>query len=197
MRIPNSRDGSVVCGSNVISEGLVKLELNSLFRGIDAFAGYVGLNNGNGRGSMDSFHQDRGAFSCEDRGVCRVFASSTVQNGDLGGVNGADAICQGLADASPLTQGGRYLAWISDSLGNSPSTRFTQATVPYQLVDRDIIADNYTDLTDGTIQNDIFVDEFNGTPGSFGIWTEQKQMVLRHQITVITGLMELMLLWPT
>jgi len=86
---------------------------------------------------MDSFHQQTGQLStsCENNGFCRVFVTSTRQRGDLMGVSGADTICQNLADASPLTQGGTYLAWISDSLGNSPDTRFNKVSVPYQRVD--------------------------------------------------------------
>jgi len=58
--IPHSRDKSVVCGSNNISEGLVRFEVIS-DSDIEAFAGYVGLNNGNGRGSMDSMWAESSA----------------------------------------------------------------------------------------------------------------------------------------
>jgi len=84
--------------------------------------------------------------SCESNGFCRVFITSTAHSINFGGVAGADAICQNLADTSPLTQGGRYLAWISDSLGNSPSTRFNQVSVPYQLTSGTHIANSYSDL---------------------------------------------------
>lgn len=143
--IPSSRDGGVTCGSNVIPEGLVNFNFITASN-LEAFAGYIGLNNGNGRGSMDSFHQEMGNLDCGGRGVCRVFSTSTTHQGNLGGVANYDAICQSLADASPLTQGGTYLAWLSDSIGNSPSTRFNQVSVPYQLVDGTPIANDYADL---------------------------------------------------
>ncbi len=146
--IPNSRDGGVTCGSNVITEGLVKLELNSLFRGTDAFAGYVGLNNSNGRGSMDSMHQERGLLSCEERGFCRVFVSSSDQDANFGGVAAADANCQGLADNAGLN--GRFLAWISDSMGNSPDTNFNKVNVEYRLLNGNVVANSYADLIDCT-----------------------------------------------
>ena len=51
--IPHSRGGELLCPNNVVSEGFVTLNLiNDPFTN---FIGYIGLNNGNGRGSMDSF----------------------------------------------------------------------------------------------------------------------------------------------
>jgi len=169
--IPNSRDGSVVCGSNVISEGLVSLNRLSESN-IDAFAGYVGLNNGNGRGSMDSFHQDRGELNCQDRGVCRVFATFGFRQGNFGGINDADSFCQNSANSSPLTQGGTYLTWLSTTNPDiSPNTRFHQVTVPYQLLDGTPIADNYSDLISGSIDNPINRDEFDNFVVINSIWT--------------------------
>lgn len=55
-------------------------------------------------------------------------------NGVLGGVAGANAICQAEAAASGLP--GTYKAWLSDIIGhNSPSTTFTQSVVPYVNTD--------------------------------------------------------------
>lgn len=173
--IPHSRDKGLTCPSNNISEGFVRLEIISE-ESIEAFAGYIGINTGNNsRGSMDSFHQQMGVLSCEERGECRVFVTSTTHNGNLGGVSGADDICQNLADASPLTQGGRYLAWISDSLGNSPDTRFNKVTVPYELVDGTLIANDYSDLIICSNPNCLVaiidLDENNSTPVENEVWT--------------------------
>lgn len=57
-----------------------------------------------------------------------VFVTVNGYDGDLGGVAGANAICQSEAAASGLP--GTYRAWLSDNLGNSPSTTFTQSPVP-------------------------------------------------------------------
>jgi len=172
--IPHSRDKALTCPSNNISEGFVRLEIISE-ESIEAFAGYIGINTGNNsRGSMDSFHQQRGVLSCEERGFCRVFVTSTEQNGNLMGVSGADAICQNLADMSLFAQGGTYLAWISDSLGNSPSTRFNQATVPYQLVDGTPVANDYADLINcpaNCLINPINLTENGGAPPDPFVWT--------------------------
>lgn len=51
--LPSSMGKSVLCGSNNIPDGFAVLDVIS-GSSVEAFAGYVGLNNGNGRGSMDS-----------------------------------------------------------------------------------------------------------------------------------------------
>ena len=67
--IPHSKGGELLCPGNNISEGTVLLraepypdtvEFDDLLASIGSvdppiFAGYIGLNNGNGRGSFDSF----------------------------------------------------------------------------------------------------------------------------------------------
>lgn len=62
--IPHSKNGELLCPGNNISEGIVKLNYEPYPSNIVDFAGdlsgpfflgYIGLNNGNGRGSMDSF----------------------------------------------------------------------------------------------------------------------------------------------
>jgi len=66
--IPHSKGGELLCPGNVISEGTAILRpeayptsqaFDDIFDQINGngpfFFGYVGLNNGNGRGSMDSF----------------------------------------------------------------------------------------------------------------------------------------------
>lgn len=86
----------------------------------------------------------------------RVFITSTTTTGALGGLSGADASCQALADAANLR--GTYRAWLSDTTG-SPSTRFTQSTVPYIRVDGVAIASSYADLTDGALLAPLRINE--------------------------------------
>ena len=82
-----------------------------------------------------------------------IFMSSSLGQGSgWNGVSGADAICQANAQSAGLN--GTYLAWIADSNPSSaPATRFEQATVPYVIPDGTTIANNWTDLTDGTLSN--------------------------------------------
>ena len=89
-------------------------------------------------------------------GACIVgrwaFTTSSARNGNLGGLAGADALCQGLASAAGLP--GTYRAWLSDSTG-SPSTRFTRSTIPWVMpvgsTGGVILANDWADLTDGSI----------------------------------------------
>jgi len=59
--IPHSRDGELLCPGNIIEEGLVSLRVESspfninLNVGVQELFGFVGLNNGNDRGSFDSW----------------------------------------------------------------------------------------------------------------------------------------------
>jgi hypothetical protein len=97
-----------------------------------------------------------------------VFVTSAIYNGDLGGLAGADATCQALADAAGLT--GTYKAWLSDTTA-SPSTRFTQSANPYVRVDGVIVADNWADLTDGTLDATISRDEHGALTAWTSVWT--------------------------
>ena len=109
------------------------------------------------------------AITCGDGSKC-VFVSSTPHTGNLGGLTGADAICNDLAEEAGLP--GTYLAWLSDS-SDTPLTQFTQATVPYRRVDGTQVAANWTELTDeaGRLDEEISVDEGGGRPNSNLVWT--------------------------
>jgi hypothetical protein len=110
--------------------------------------------------------------SCGTPGIpCRVFVTSTTTTGAMGGLTGADAKCQGHAEAAGLT--GTYKAWLSDS-ASSPSTRFTNTanTGPYQLVGGTQIAANWAALTDGGIDSHIDRTESGGLPPDDLVWTK-------------------------
>lgn len=96
------------------------------------------------------------APACGTGAPCLVFLTTSVQNGNLGGLAGADAICQQRAQAANLP--GTYKAWLSDA-AQSPATRFVQSTGPYLRVDGVTVAANWADLTDGTLQAAITVAE--------------------------------------
>jgi hypothetical protein len=95
-------------------------------------------------------------LACGQGGRCRVFTTSTTHTGKLGGLAGADDICQGLAGAAGLP--GAYRAWLSDSTG-SPSTRFVRSTGPYQRVDGVTVAHDWANLTSGTLLAPLIVTE--------------------------------------
>ena len=100
-----------------------------------------------------------------------IFVTSTSYDGNLGSLSGADDKCRERADVANLGGGG-WKAWLSDST-HSPNDRFYHSNNQYKLVDNTIIANNWSDLTDGTIQNGIYVTEF-GTNFSTDVWTNTK-----------------------
>jgi hypothetical protein len=87
----------------------------------------------------------------------KVFVTSTTYKaGDLGGLAGADAKCQARAMAAGLT--GTFRAWLSDS-DDQPATRFIKENGPYLLVTGNVVANNFTQVTSGTLRHAINVTE--------------------------------------
>jgi hypothetical protein len=98
-------------------------------------------------------------------GACQtgkiVFATSLTYNGALGGLMGADLKCQNHVTMGCLPPG-NYMAWLSTQQ-DTPSSRFTQSNIPYRRVDGALVANNWNDLTDGSIGVAISLDE-KGNP---------------------------------
>ncbi len=98
----------------------------------------------------------------------RVFNTEGTYSGDLGGLDGADRICQGDADAASL--GGTWVAWLSTS---TVDARDRLVDNEFRLVDREtVVAQSKADLTNGTILNAI-VTAANGSNsgGILRTWT--------------------------
>lgn len=92
-----------------------------------------------------------------------VFVTSTTTTGKIEfngktGLEAADAICQSLAVDAHLP-GTTYMAWLSDSTTSVVNRFTTKSSVPYVLVDGTVIADDWIDLTDWTINADININE--------------------------------------
>jgi hypothetical protein len=105
----------------------------------------------------------------EAGGTCTVFVSGAEYDANLGGLRGAGAKCQARADAVGLDC--TYNVWLS-TVDDSPKTRFVHAPGPYRLVDGTKIADDWADLTDGTLRQAIDLDEAgNRVPARTPTWT--------------------------
>jgi hypothetical protein len=107
---------------------------------------------------------------CGQGGPCRVFVTSTTHTGNFGGIAGADAICRNLAAAANLPGAGSYMAWLSDATV-SPATRFHRSTGPYLLVGSSNIAENWDDLTNGSIATPLKRTETGQAIHSTNVWT--------------------------
>ncbi|MBW2489317.1 MAG: DUF1554 domain-containing protein, partial [Deltaproteobacteria bacterium] len=85
--------------------------------------------------------------------------------GNLRGLAGADRKCQRRAEAAGLS--GTWTAWLSDGTENA------EDRIPdgqYQLIDGTQVADDKADLTDGSLNNAINLDEFGNQRTGFA-WT--------------------------
>lgn len=96
-----------------------------------------------------------------------VFVSSSVQNGDLGGLEGADQLCAERAASAGLA--GNFRAWLS-SPDQSAEERLDHAAIPYARTDGTRVADDWDDLVDGQLRAPIDRDE-DGTSADGDAWT--------------------------
>src|SRR4030095_14491532 len=100
--------------------------------------------------------------------------TSEAYTGNLGGLSGADSICMYHAELAALP--GIFRAWLSSST-LAAKDRLTHVGKPYVLVDDTVVAYDWTDLVDGSIQHNIDLNEIGGppAPGSYNlmplVWT--------------------------
>jgi len=100
-----------------------------------------------------------------------VFVTSQTWDGGLGGIGGADQKCQEAAGNAGLSA--TYGAWISDSTLSSKD-KLEHYEGRYIRLDGAIVANNWSDLTDGTLDNEINIDELGNiltSADNNGVWT--------------------------
>lgn len=99
--------------------------------------------------------------------VVRVFVTSGSTEGNLGGLAGADTFCTNTAMGAGLS--GNWTAWMSDS-GTDALSRIVDAE--YRLLNGVVVAEDLADLTDGTLDNGITVDESGmAMMAGLAVWT--------------------------
>ncbi|MBI5497399.1 MAG: hypothetical protein HY904_20460 [Deltaproteobacteria bacterium] len=99
--------------------------------------------------------------------VRRVFVTSQDVATSVGGLSGADAICQGGATAAGL--GGLWKAWLSDSR-TSAAARLVHHPGPYLTTAGVTVADSWEGLVSGALRAPIDRDEF-GQPRNRAVFT--------------------------
>lgn len=118
-------------------------------------------------------------------------ANGNLTNGQANSIAGADKTCVDVANTASLCGGptscttGTFKAWISDGT-TAPATagRMNQSSNPYKLVDgTTTVANNWTDLTDGSIQNPINKNASGTSVGTVNVWTN----VNSSGASIITG----------
>lgn len=98
-----------------------------------------------------------------------VFVTSQTYQANFGGATGANAICALAATSGSLS--GTYKAWVSTST-SSPSSTFTHSSDPYRLVDKTLVASNYTQLVSGALSHSIDEDENGTIVTAQPVWTQ-------------------------
>jgi hypothetical protein len=124
-------------------------------------------------GAQDVVVSDAPCGGCGPRALCyqglcigsqRVFVSSTVYTGDLGGSPGADSTCGTLASQAGL--GGTWMAWVADGTHPPPSQRFYMSKGPYRTLNGAVVALNFPALASGNLFNAIDIDETGASQAS-------------------------------
>lgn len=99
--------------------------------------------------------------------LLKVFATANhAYKGNLGGLSGADNICQSEANSASLP--GTFKAWLSSSSVNAKD-RINDGV--YVRTDNAVIAFGIADLIDGSIMNNINKDASGNDVGDWPVWT--------------------------
>ena len=97
-----------------------------------------------------------------------MFVSNQTFTGALGGLAGADQKCQTAAQAA--MKKGTFKAWLSDET-KGPSTTFVKNPRKYLSTSGLVVANNWTDLTDGALQSPLSVTELGVAAPGDRTWT--------------------------
>lgn len=102
----------------------------------------------------------------------RVAVSSVPFDGNLGGITGADEICQDLVDAAGWPGDPKVLAWLSDGTTSARDRiAATMPSKPYALVNGRRVAGSLSSLIADGPGDGIDLDEYGMTRSSVRVWT--------------------------
>ena len=99
-----------------------------------------------------------------------AFVTSKTFQGDLSSIVGATTACRAAAITAGLANGDGFRPWLSDDQ-SWPAMIFVHGKGRYRTVDGVTIADDWWDLTDGSLQAAISVDENGALIGSVPVFT--------------------------
>jgi hypothetical protein len=110
---------------------------------------------------------------CGHGGPCRVFVTSSQHNGILGGLTGADAICQARARYAGYQSAASFKAWVSDA-STGASARVVHSGAWYRP-DGIQVATAKATFTSGQILAPLYETETNeyvaGNAETGSVWT--------------------------
>ena len=112
--------------------------------------------------------------SCGTSDNC-IFLTSAVSTANLGGLSGADRLCNALASAAGMP--GRYVAWLSDS--HTDAVARVTSNGPYVTRTGTVVASGLPDLVDGALRYPIRQDEHGNDVPLREVWTGTDPLGLR------------------
>ncbi len=140
--------------------------------GLTGATGPQGIAGPTTKEALCQVYLDAGETEVDQPPFCSnktIFVTSTSYNGNLGGLAGADAICNALATNAALP--GTYKVWLSDTTASAAS-RLSHSVKRYVRRDGVKIANDWADLVDGTLLAGINVDQLgNIVPTGTRVWT--------------------------
>jgi hypothetical protein len=128
----------------------------------------LGEDNGSDESAPDGVPCDDG---CRYQARLVFLSSITYKGGKIGGVEGANAKCQLLAEKAGYDNSENFVAWLSDAV-HSPAKDFLHTPgVPFVRADGVRIADDWDDLIKNGPHEGIFVTEKGETFLDVWVWT--------------------------
>lgn len=145
-------------------------------------------------GDPDSECEDKNGTLCYQCqfSVRYVFVTSEETTGLLGGLTGAHARCNALAEKSPALAGRTFAAWLSDGchdprdwLSEAPKPGFPPPA-PYVLVgENSVVVDSFQDLAaEGVLGDPITRDEHGEVTQENFVWSNVNATGEAHSLSV-------------
>jgi hypothetical protein len=114
------------------------IELDGAADGNTAAITTTGTNASNSPTELSVTAEEESSCTTEEGSVCRVFVTETDYNGNLGGLDGANAICAG--DGNNPNNGSDFRAWLSDGDTNAIDNISYNTETTYKKLDGSVIA---------------------------------------------------------
>ncbi|MEZ4383517.1 MAG: DUF4215 domain-containing protein [Nannocystaceae bacterium] len=166
-----------VCGDGIVHEGVEECDDGNDDNSDDCLTACIAATCGDGvlwagveecddgndipdDGCSDTCIRDRLVFLTEE----------DLAPPGFGSLFGADNLCRKTAKDFGLPNYENFMAWLSDDT-ESPADRFFHAKGRYVLVTGEVVADDWEDLTDGTLQSGIDRTLSGELKESYPVWT--------------------------
>ncbi len=121
-------------------------------------------------GNLNNF--DGCSSTCTIDPSYKIFATSQKFNGNLSGLSGADLKCAVAARAGGFSPNAKWKAWMSSSTTNAKDRLYNSLLFGFRKTDGTMVANNWADLTDGSLDSPINLTEASVLLTSIdSVWT--------------------------